>query len=107
MLFNLILSCPQAGAAPDSECTLSLSCSLDSSQLISSTMPAAAGGSDGSAPVVVLDTGTGFVKAGFAGDNFPRASFHCMVGRPTLRHGESFAGPQVLKVRGEEIEVEE
>eukprot|EP00898_Chlorokybus_atmophyticus_P005748 jgi/Chlat1/6174/Chrsp41S09036 len=29
-----------------------------------------------------------FVKCGFAGDNFPRAVFPCIVGRPMLRHGE-------------------
>lgn len=28
-----------------------------------------------------MDNGTGFVKAGFAGDDFPRC-FPCMVGRP-------------------------
>lgn len=33
--------------------------------------------------VVVMDNGTGFVKCGFAGDDFPR-SFPCMVGRPLL-----------------------
>ena len=39
--------------------------------------------------VVVCDTGTGFVKAGFAGDETPRALFPCMVGRPTLRYEEN------------------
>ena len=38
--------------------------------------------------VVVCDNGTGFVKCGFAGDNFPRATFPCMVGRPMLRYDE-------------------
>jgi len=39
--------------------------------------------------VVVCDNGSGFVKCGFAGDNFPRATFPCMVGRPMLRYEES------------------
>ena len=38
--------------------------------------------------VVVCDNGTGYVKCGFAGDNFPRAVFPCMVGRPTMRYEE-------------------
>eukprot|EP00271_Cylindrocystis_brebissonii_P013136 TRINITY_DN32746_c0_g1_i1.p1 TRINITY_DN32746_c0_g1~~TRINITY_DN32746_c0_g1_i1.p1 ORF type:complete len:396 (-),score=78.70 TRINITY_DN32746_c0_g1_i1:554-1741(-) len=39
--------------------------------------------------VVVCDNGTGFVKCGFAGDNFPRGVFPCMVGRPMLRYEEA------------------
>ncbi|XP_062371789.1 actin-related protein 2 [Sardina pilchardus] len=35
--------------------------------------------------VVVCDNGTGFVKCGFAGDNFPAHIFPAMVGRPTIR----------------------
>jgi len=35
--------------------------------------------------VVVCDNGTGFVKCGFAGDNFPAHIFPAMVGRPILR----------------------
>jgi actin-related protein 2 len=38
---------------------------------------------------VVCDNGTGFVKCGFAGDNFPTAVFPAMVGRPILRFEES------------------
>lgn len=34
---------------------------------------------------VVCDNGTGFVKCGFAGENFPRHIFPSMVGRPILR----------------------
>ena len=33
--------------------------------------------------VVVCDNGTGFVKCGFAGSNFPTHIFPAMVGRPT------------------------
>jgi actin-related protein 2 len=48
--------------------------------------------------VVVCDNGTGFVKCGFAGDNFPRAVFPCMVGRPMLRYEEEISAQQ-LKAR--------
>jgi actin-related protein 2 len=37
---------------------------------------------------VVCDNGTGFVKAGFAGKNFPTAIFPSCVGRPILRSEE-------------------
>jgi actin-related protein 2 len=47
---------------------------------------------------VVCDNGTGFVKCGFAGDNFPRAVFPCMVGRPLLRYEEEMSTSQ-LKAR--------
>ncbi|GAQ89930.1 actin related protein [Klebsormidium nitens] len=39
--------------------------------------------------VVVCDNGTGFVKCGFAGNNFPSAVFPCVVGRPILRYEEA------------------
>lgn len=39
-----------------------------------------------------------FVKCGFAGDNFPREAFPCMVGRPMLRYEEGVTQTQ-LKVR--------
>lgn len=48
--------------------------------------------------VVVCDNGTGFVKCGFAGDNFPRAVFPCMIGRPMLRYEEDVTQHR-LKVR--------
>ncbi|GMH37075.1 hypothetical protein BSKO_04948 [Bryopsis sp. KO-2023] len=41
--------------------------------------------------VVVCDNGTGFLKCGFAGDNFPRASLPCMVGRPMIRYEEKMS----------------
>lgn len=49
--------------------------------------------------VVVCDNGTGFVKCGFAGDNFPRATFPCMIGRPMLRYEEDVTQTK-LKARG-------
>uniref|UniRef100_A0A0A0LQT1 Actin-related protein 2 n=1 Tax=Cucumis sativus TaxID=3659 RepID=A0A0A0LQT1_CUCSA len=39
--------------------------------------------------VVVCDNGTGYVKCGFAGENFPTSVFPCVVGRPLLRYEES------------------
>lgn len=36
--------------------------------------------------VVICDNGTGFVKCGFAGTNFPHAIFPSMVGRPIMRY---------------------
>ncbi len=39
-------------------------------------------------PPVICDNGTGFVKCGFAGENFPTATFPALLGRPTLRFKE-------------------
>jgi len=39
--------------------------------------------------VIVCDNGTGFVKCGFAGTNFPAAIFPSMVGRPVMRFEEN------------------
>ncbi|KAL6994500.1 Actin-related protein 2 [Sarracenia purpurea var. burkii] len=47
--------------------------------------------------VVVCDNGTGYVKCGFAGENFPTSVFPCVVGRPMLRYEESLM-EQELKV---------
>lgn len=38
---------------------------------------------------IICDPGTGYMKMGFAGDNFPKASFASLVGRPMLRFEES------------------
>ncbi len=37
---------------------------------------------DAEAPIVVIDNGSGMVKAGFAGEDAPRAVFPAIVGRP-------------------------
>ena len=37
---------------------------------------------DDEATAVVIDNGSGMVKAGFAGDDAPRAVFPSIVGRP-------------------------
>ncbi|KAI8032196.1 Actin-related protein 2 [Camellia lanceoleosa] len=39
--------------------------------------------------VVICDNGTGYVKCGLPGENFPTSVFPCMVGRPMLRYEES------------------
>eukprot|EP00668_Euglena_longa_P046153 GGOE01061837.1.p1 GENE.GGOE01061837.1~~GGOE01061837.1.p1 ORF type:complete len:389 (-),score=125.44 GGOE01061837.1:311-1477(-) len=49
-------------------------------------------------PTIVVDNGTGFTKCGFAGDNFPRAVFPGMVGRPLLRSGERIGDAQLKDV---------
>eukprot|EP01041_Mallomonas_annulata_P001837 gene1837-3552_t len=51
----------------------------------------------GSMPTVVCDNGTGFVKVGFAGHNFPTSIFPSMVGRPILRAEESLSDAIQIK----------
>jgi actin-related protein 2 len=51
-------------------------------------MAAFKGGGLASLPCIVCDNGTGFVKVGYAGQNFPAYSFASMVGRPILRAEE-------------------
>lgn len=48
--------------------------------------------------VVVCDNGTGFVKCGFAGANFPTSIFPSMVGRPILRSEEKIDNVQLKDV---------
>lgn len=43
---------------------------------------------------VICDPGTGYMKMGFAGDNFPKATFASLVGRPMLR-SEEYLGEEV------------
>jgi len=61
-----------------------------------------------SKPPVVCDNGTGFVKCGFAGDNFPAHIFPSIIGRPVLRAEEKvqdielkdiMVGDEVTKAR--------
>lgn len=47
---------------------------------------------------IICDPGTGYMKMGFAGDNFPKASFASLVGRPMLRVEESLDETVQLKV---------
>lgn len=47
---------------------------------------------------IICDPGTGYMKMGFAGENFPKASFASLVGRPMLRVEESLGEGVQLKV---------
>lgn len=48
-------------------------------------------------PCIVCDNGTGFVKVGYAGQNFPTAIFPSMIGRPILRAEEAITDNVELK----------
>jgi len=48
--------------------------------------------------VIVCDNGTGFVKCGFAGANFPHSIFPSMVGRPILRSEEKIDNVQLKDI---------
>jgi len=48
--------------------------------------------------VIVCDNGTGFVKAGFAGAQFPTSIFPSMVGRPILRSEEKVQGLEIKEI---------
>eukprot|EP01080_Neovahlkampfia_damariscottae_P007071 gene7071-11234_t len=47
---------------------------------------------------IVCDNGTGFVKCGFAGDNFPSSVFPAMVGRPMLRSDEKISDMEIKDI---------
>jgi actin-related protein 2 len=47
---------------------------------------------------IVCDNGTGFVKTGFAGDNFPSFIFPSMIGRPLMRFEEEFKDIELKEV---------
>jgi len=47
---------------------------------------------------IVCDNGTGFVKCGFAGDNFPANIFPSMIGRPLMRYEEEFKNVELKEV---------
>jgi len=49
-------------------------------------------------PPVVCDNGTGFVKCGFAGDNFPKHIFPSIIGRPVLRAEESVKDAEIKDI---------
>jgi len=48
--------------------------------------------------VIVCDNGTGFVKCGFAGANFPASIFPSMIGRPILRSEEKIDNVQLQDI---------
>lgn len=45
--------------------------------------------------VVISDNGTGFVKCGFAGTNFPEHIFPSLVGRPIMRAAQKVGGIEI------------
>lgn len=51
----------------------------------------------GSLPCIVCDNGTGFVKVGYAGQNFPSFIYPSMIGRPILRAEEAVSETLELK----------
>ncbi|CAI9557729.1 unnamed protein product [Staurois parvus] len=53
---------------------------------------------DDETTALVCDNGSGLVKAGFAGDDAPRAVFPSIVGRP--RHQDSYVGDEAQSKRG-------
>jgi len=48
--------------------------------------------------VIICDNGTGFVKVGYAGTNFPAAIFPSMVGRPVMRFEEAVENVQIKDI---------
>lgn len=47
---------------------------------------------------IICDNGTGFVKAGYAGENFPTLIFPSMIGRPLMRAEEEFKDVQLKEI---------
>jgi len=47
---------------------------------------------------IVCDNGTGFVKCGLAGDNFPAHMFPSMIGKPLMRYEEEFKNVELKEV---------
>jgi len=47
---------------------------------------------------IVCDNGTGFVKCGYAGDNFPALIFPSMIGKPLMRYEEEFKDVELKDV---------
>jgi actin-related protein len=47
---------------------------------------------------IVVDNGTGFVKCGYASDNFPTFIFPSMIGKPMMRYEEEFKDVQLKDI---------
>jgi len=47
---------------------------------------------------IVCDNGTGFVKTGYAGENFPTLIFPSMIGKPLMRSEEEFKNVELKDV---------
>ncbi|KAJ5066287.1 actin-related protein 2-a-related [Anaeramoeba ignava] len=57
----------------------------------------------GNKNVIVCDNGTGYVKVGYAGANFPRYTYPSMLGRPVLRFEEKVEDVEIKDIMvGEE-----
>ncbi len=52
---------------------------------------------------LVVDNGSGMCKAGFAGDDAPRAVFPSIVGRP--RHQASHSYHSTLSLEGQSVDI--
>jgi len=54
---------------------------------------------------IVCDNGTGYVKVGYGGDNFPAFIFPSMIGRPIMRYEEEFKDVELKDIMvGEDCE---
>ncbi|CAM9616895.1 unnamed protein product [Chrysoparadoxa australica] len=49
---------------------------------------------------IICDNGSGFVKVGYAGDNFPTTTFPSLIGRPSLRGDEVLDFGKDAKLKG-------
>ena len=61
---------------------------------------------DDDVPAVIIDNGSGMCKAGFAGEDAPRAVFPSIIGRPRQQGGmagvveDAYIGDEALRKRG-------
>lgn len=44
---------------------------------------------------IICDNGSGFLKMGYAGDNFPRHTIPSIIGRPMLKFNQSVEGVEL------------
>jgi len=71
-----------------------------------SSEPTQLSGGGGGGTALVVDNGSGMVKAGFAGDDAPRAVFPSIVGRPLYKvimgtqAKEHYTGDEAIAIRG-------
>ena len=57
-----------------------------------------------SLPVVVLDNGSGYLKAGLSSEQQPRCTIPALIGRPMLRYGEQIEGVELKEIMiGDEV----